>query len=82
MPSWASSESVNEIFGRNVRLAQDAGQRSDFDLAVQRHYTTLGSAPHDDVAAGLSNLRETETLKGFDDRCPGGARQLMHAQGG
>ena len=82
MPGWASSQSVSEFVGRNVRLAQDASERADFDLTVHRHYATFGSAPHDDVATGLPNLRETETLKGFDDCRPGGARQLRHARGG
>ena len=82
MPGWASSQSASEFVGRNVRLAQDAGERTDFDLTVHRHYATFGSAPHDDVATGLPNLRETGTLRGFDDRRPGGARQLRHARGG
>jgi hypothetical protein len=34
------------------------------------------------VATGLANLFETQTLKCFDDRRSGGARQLRHSPEG
>ena len=43
MAGWTSSQSASEDVGRNVRLAQDAGERADFDLTVHRHYATFGS---------------------------------------
>ena len=79
--SW-SSQGLGKLVGRNFRLAQDARKRADLDLAAHWHNTTFGSAAHDDVAAGLTNLGETEMLRGFDDCRPGGARQLRHALAG
>ena len=79
---WASSQRAGELVGRNIRLTQDARERADLHLAVHRHHTTVGATPHDDVAARLTNLCETEMLKGFDDCRPGGARQLRHALAG
>ena len=70
MPGWVSSQGASEVVGRDVCLAQDAGERADFDRTVHRHYATFGPAPHDDVATGLPNLCEAETLKGFYDRHP------------
>ena len=73
-----SSQRVNELVWRNVGLAQDARKSADFDLVMHRHYTAFGSTSHDDVAAGLANLYETEMFKSFDDGHPRGARQLRH----
>lgn len=66
----ATSQRVNELVGRNVGLAQNAGKRSDFDLTVHRHHTAFGSASHYHVTAGLTNLCKTKMLKGSDDFRP------------
>ena len=76
---WAaSSQRVNELVGRNVGLAQDAGKSADFDLIMHRHYAAFGSTPHDDVTAGLANLYETEMFKSVCDCHTRGTRQLRH----
>ena len=67
MQSWASSQDACELVGRNIRLAQDAGERSDLELTVNRHYTTFGSAPHDDVGVvrdGRNHARRVNILAG------------------
>jgi hypothetical protein len=64
------SQSVDERVRRNIRLAQNASQRADLDLAMHRHYTAFWSAPHDHVASGLTDFRETKTLKSFDNYRP------------
>jgi len=80
---WASfSRDIDEIVGRDFGLTQDPRECSDFDLAMHRHHAALCPAPHDYVAAGLANSYETQTLKCFDDRCPGGAGQLRHEREG
>ena len=73
------SGDINEIVGRDFGLTQDSRECSDFDFAMHRNHAALWPAPHDYVATGLANFYETQTLKCFDDRRTGGARQLRHA---
>ncbi len=62
--SWASfSQSFNQLFRRDVGLAENAGQGADFDFSVHRHNAALGLAFHDYVAAGLSHLEKTESFQ-------------------
>lgn len=80
---WASSSRyINEIVLRDFGLTQNPRESSDFDLAMHRHHAALWPAPHYNVATGLANPYETQTLKCFDDRRPGGARQLRHSPEG
>lgn len=44
------SRCINELVLRDFGLTQNPGERSNFDLAMHRHHTTLCPAPHDDVA--------------------------------
>ena len=69
-----------EFVLRYIRLTKHAGQRSNLDFAMQRNDAAFGTSPHDDVAAGLTNLHETQTFKRLDKGCPGNAGQFRHAR--
>ena len=60
-------------------MPEDSRECSDFDHAMHRHHAALYPAPQDYMAAELANSYETQTLKCFDDRRTGGARQLRPA---
>ena len=66
--SWTrTSQTVHELVGRQFCLTQQSCKRPNPDFVVHRHHTALRATPHDDVTAGLANLYEAETLKGFDN---------------
>jgi len=65
---WGStSQCANEFLGGNIGLTQNTCESSNLDFAMHRYHTALRSAPHDDVATGLSEFYETKTLEGFYD---------------
>ena len=70
----------DELFGRNVSLPENAGQRTNLDLAVHGHDTAFGTAPHDDMAARLTEPLETEAFKCSHHGGTRNMRQFRHAR--
>ena len=65
LPDWASlSECQQELFGRNLALAQEPGHRADLDFAVKRNDAAFAFSFHHHVAAALTNLDETKPFEG------------------
>ena len=69
----------DEVFGRNVRLAEKTSQSADFQFAVHRNNAALRPLAGNYMAATLTNLLEPEPLECLECLCARDARELRHA---
>ena len=74
------SHGRDEFAWQYISLPQDTRKSADFEFAMQGHNAAFGSTTHDDVASGLTENYEPQTLKRAYDRGPRNAGQLRHAQ--
>ena len=70
----------DEFVGRHIGLAQDASQGAHLDFAVHGDDAAFGATAHDDVASGLTQLFETQTLQRPYYGSARNTRQLRHAR--
>ena len=77
---WASPpQGLDEIFRRDLGLAENTGKGAYLDFAMHRHHTAFRFALHEDVAPTLTHLLEAKPLKRAQYLDSRNVRQFRHA---
>ena len=76
LPGYGVSEVLDELFGRDIRLPEDAAEGALVHFAMHGNDADAGIPAQHDVAAALATALEAQPKQGLDDAGTGDAWQL------